>query len=837
MPFFDKDAGKQMTRRGFVRKAGSVGATLAAGLSAPASLAIRTAEPAEAAPIPAAHNLWSIGLSQDGRHLEFYFQRQKWLSAVTVVLRANGHEYRSDASQLRLEPVNTTNADKTLVRVQGFHPCEILLHAQKSKIVVSIAKAKTTGAHRIEIEAVVEGGSDPIQCRLEENVFGREAKDIQQMVSGRAVSRLNDFVFDRFRDQALHVSARYTEFTPTASNFRVKAGTRGTATPICSFEVFEHIYGSRLQFYTPFDKERWPEPPVGWCSFHYYGNVLNEDDIVRNAEALARDYEAFGLKYVLIDGGWQAKGISGSWTKTNANFSHGMKWLAGKISAVGLKPAVWLSEFGTDDEDFYNAHKEWFLHDAKGNAKLGSWFGLYILDFSNPEVKQYLHKIYRMMTEDWGYDYFKLDGENATRSLWGENRARTYNPAQDADTAFRGGLEVIRQALGENPGAFLSACGPGFSPESIGIAQSARLGGDIVNFLPSDPSYEHSETPSFRSVRTALEGMREGYYTHNITWYADPDGVLLRPPLTEEEVHTWFSVVGLTGQLLMLGDNIPALPPERVDIARKVMPVADIKPMDLYPQTFTPHIWVLHIQRSFGTWAVVGLFNWDYDANEVPYAFASSQEGSPLRTVFNHDAELLGTDSSGPGFWALAENAQAALKENQHLESLPDKPAGLELLPVPAYLTPPPPRRIVLNFERAGFNSDSEYLLFDFWKQKFLGKIKGEHTVVLAPHSCQILSARTATGKPQLVGTDRHITMGGVELKDERWNSTTRRLTLSAQLVRNYPTALTVYKSGRRFVKATASNGAVKPVENAETVSLTIVRPTTGVVDVVVQFS
>ena len=67
--------------------------------------------------------------------------------------------------------------------------------------------------------------------------------------------------------------------------------------------MVERVYERRLPYYSPLDKKRWPEPPIGWCSFHYYGNVLGEDDIVRNAQSVAQDYAAFGLQYILIDGG------------------------------------------------------------------------------------------------------------------------------------------------------------------------------------------------------------------------------------------------------------------------------------------------------------------------------------------------------------------------------------------------------------------------------------------------------------------------------------------------------------------------------------------------------
>jgi hypothetical protein len=823
----------RFTRRIFARKVGALGAAFAAGSPTAPTLARKPlgqssgAAEGEAQPAGGAA-LWSVYLAPDGRHLGLAYRGKTWLSQLRVRLKANEASYGSGGPDTNLQLVLPVRREGIVVKVLGPQGFEILLTPRKSRLVISVQNVPAAAVGGVEVEARINAGSDPIQARLAES-----HDDIQQMVSGLAASTLNDCVFDRFRDQALRVNARYVDFIPAASGFQVIAGTTGTAAPVCSFEIHDRIYESRLRYYTPFDKEKWPEPPVGWCSFHCYGNVLGEDDILRNAEALAQDYEAFGLRYILIDGGWQANGISGNWTKSNSDFPHGMEGLAGKIRALGLKPALWLSEFGTDDENIYNAHKSWFLHDASGNAKLGTWFGTYIADFSNPAMKQHLYNVYRKITVDWGYDYFKLDGENATRDIWGQNRVRAFNPALDANTAFREALVLLREAMNSRPGVFFSACGPVYPTESIGIVQSARLGGDILSFSSSDPSSRHSERPSFRCVRTALEGMRRGYYTHNIAWYADPDGVLARPPLTTDEVRTWFSVIGLTGQLLMLGDNMPALPKERLDIPRKIMPVADIKPMELYPQSVTPHIWILHVGRSFGTWAVAGLFNWDYDAREVPFTDAGA---SPFFTVLNQNSELLSTYRSAPASWAMAEDAQKAFAENRRLEALATKPAGLELLPIPAYLSPPPPRRIVLNFAKAGLKGNHEYLLFDFWKQEFLGTMKAEYTVSLPPHSCQVLSIRPATGHPQLVGTDRHITMGGVEVADEFWNAAREQLTLVVELVRNYPAMFTIYKAGARLVRARSAGARMEVAESRLTVQVTLLKPASGRAEVTLEF-
>lgn len=51
-------------------------------------------------------------------------------------------------------------------------------------------------------------------------------------------------------------------------------------------------------------------------------------------------------------------------------------------------------------------------------------------------------------------------------------------------------------------------------------------------------------------------------------------------------------------------------------------------------------------------------------------------------------------------------------------------------------------------------------------------------------------------GHPQLVGTDRHITMGGVEISTEAWDSARKQLRIKASLVQDYLTTLAVYTAG-----------------------------------------
>jgi hypothetical protein len=767
---------------------------------------------------------WTAKLAADGHHVELAYHGTTWVSGLRVEATSGGKKLRSDAPEAKLALSPEAKPGETVIKVEGPISYEIVLRSMDSSLEISLrglaAKADTIAFVMTGLSA----GPEPLQARLDE-----VEDDVQQMVSGRAASSLNNSLYDRFRDQALKVLARETRFSATREGFSVAtAGPLGKA-PICSFQVIDQVYAKRLPFYSPLDKKKWPHAPAGWCSWYYYFSHVKEEDIVRNAQAIARDYKPFGLEYCLIDAGWQVAGdgengapIGGNWTDANEKFPHGMKWIADQIRASGLKPGLWLAVFGNADEKFYSAHKNWFVHEENGNAKLGTWFGTYVADFSHPDVKKFLYDVYRRHTLDWGYDYFKLDGENDTRDIWGQNRVRGYDPTLDANVAYRQTLSLIRQAMSSKPDVFFSACGPVYPTESMGVAQAARLGGDVVG---------DKEPPSFRGVRTALEAMRRGYYTHNIAWYADPDVLVVRPPLTADEARTWTSILGLSGQLLMLSDDMATLPDDRREMLRKIIPVADITPMELYPAATDRHIWVLHVARPFGSWAVTGLFNWDSDGREIP-----AGEQSEIFNILGNNDRLLGIQREWGEQLAIASDAEKALAENRRYESLPNKPAGLRLLPVPAYLAPPPPRHFAVRFGKVGLDRERDYLLFDFWNQKFLGKVRGEYTVDLAGHVCQVLSMRPAEDRPQLVGTDRHITMGAAELKDEKWDAARKQLRIKVALVENYPTTLSVYPAGRSFKEARATGATVEGVAEGEIVRAKLTSAKSGDVEVTLQF-
>jgi hypothetical protein len=144
------------------------------------------------------------------------------------------------------------------------------------------------------------------------------------MTLGQPQTALADGIFDPFSDQV-----------------RLKDGS-----------VKSNYFRDTLKvpFYRPLDKSRFPLPPSGWCTWYYYYNRINADEVKRNTDWIAANLKDFGAQYVQIDDGWQ--GLGGrdggrDWSHVNPDrFPQGMAELAAYIKSAGLKPGLWLAPHG-----------------------------------------------------------------------------------------------------------------------------------------------------------------------------------------------------------------------------------------------------------------------------------------------------------------------------------------------------------------------------------------------------------------------------------------------------------------------------------------------------------
>jgi alpha-galactosidase len=253
----------------------------------------------------------------------------------------------------------------------------------------------------------------------------------------------------------------------------------------------------------------------------------------------------------------------------------------------------------------------------------------YGLDLSHPEVREWLREIFRTIRHEWGYELFKVDFIFAGGLL-----GRRHNPQMTRAQAVRQGLEIIRQAIGED--AFLLGCGTPLGP-SIGLVDAMRIGPDVAaNWHPfwSDLTFPAAEN--------ALRNAVTRYFMHGALWLSDPDCLLVRTRDDESnmvlnEMRTMASIIGLCGGMVLSGDNLSSIRRGRLKYLKQVLPPygrAAIA-LDLFEREM-PGLLALPVETDWGQWLVVGLVNWADRTTETTIELADLEMPKGRYHVYNY---------------------------------------------------------------------------------------------------------------------------------------------------------------------------------------------------------
>lgn len=477
-----------------------------------------------------------------------------------------------------------------------------------------IHRAAQNYSGTLVFEADVRLGGQTFACRTRPP----DAGQVVQMASGAADSGLNDSLFDRALDMALcfqgnAVSIRTVQESNSPAFFRVRLSALPSvpAHATLGIELIKDYYRSRyVPHYRPIDKERCPKAPTGWMSWNVYFDTAGEKENLAEAGVAARYLRPYGMEIFSIES-WQDNSpelpVSKFYNLTLRpdpnKFPSGMKWLADQIRDLGFKPGIWTVPFGTGDSAFYEAHRSWFLHDKEGRP-MQNWCGLYLLDPSQEEVIRHMEETHRIMSLEWGYEYFKIDGMSGRNSGYSAHayerediRAAFKDPS--CEDPFLRCVQALRRGIG--PDRIWLACQGHYTGPEIGYADAGRIGADIV---------AHRRPPDWTNYLNQARTTLNQLFVNNIVWYGDPDTLLVGSANSIETVRLAACVVALSGQAMFAGDKLAELPLDRMRLLQQCLPVCDIAPLDLYPIFDMVPVWDLKIRRSFGAWDVVSLFNW-----------------------------------------------------------------------------------------------------------------------------------------------------------------------------------------------------------------------------------
>src|SRR6266550_4749563 len=65
---------------------------------------------------------------------------------------------------------------------------------------------------------------------------------------------------------------------------------------------------------------------------------------------------------------------------------------------------------------------------------------------------------------------------------------------------------------------------------------------------------------------------------------------------------------------------------------------------------------------------------------------------------------------------------------------------------------------------------------YDVWRDAPVADVKGGLTLTVEPRTARTVAIRSATARPQVIGTTRHVVQGAVDVAEETWDPTTRTL-------------------------------------------------------------
>ena len=143
-----------------------------------------------------------------------------------------------------------------------------------------------------------------------------------------------------------------------------------------------------------------------WESFYF-------DFDHKAVSALIEKAKGTGIDTFVLDDGWFGNRNSdktglGDWNVNYDKLSGGLKALSEQCRAAGMNFGVWIEpEMVSEDSALYRAHPDWIIRHPKAEPCKGRH--QYVLDFSNPEVVEYIKRVISDLIRDNGISYVKWD--------------------------------------------------------------------------------------------------------------------------------------------------------------------------------------------------------------------------------------------------------------------------------------------------------------------------------------------------------------------------------------------------------------------------------------------
>lgn len=227
-----------------------------------------------------------------------------------------------------------------------------------------------------------------------------------------------------------------------------------------------------------------PTPPLGWNSWDCYGASVREDEVLANAEYMARNLKPFGWDTVVVDIQWAEPTADSSryhpfvrlcqddWSRLipsenrfpSSVGGQGFAPLGRRIHDLGLQFGIHIMRGIPRQAVHHNDPIDRSVYRARDIAHPNSicpWnTDMYGVDPAHPGAQDYYDSLFRLYAE-WGVDYVKIDDLAASR-LYGPHIAE---------------LALVRRALDRCGRPMVLSLSPG--PASVELAHAYREYADL----------------------------------------------------------------------------------------------------------------------------------------------------------------------------------------------------------------------------------------------------------------------------------------------------------------------------------------------------------------------
>ena len=352
------------------------------------------------------------------------------------------------------------------------------------------------------------------------------------------------------------------------------------------------------------------ESPTGWCSWYHFYTHISESIIKENLNTIVEKQEVLPLQLVQIDDGFESQ--IGDWFTFKPEFPNGVAPLAAEIKREGLLPGLWLAPFILHPKsEIIKEHPDWVLRKANGKrANAGYCWGALTtaLDLTVPEALAYACSVVKTASTEWGYPYLKLDFLFAPAV-----DCKYKDPTLTRAQVLRKGMEAIRNAVG--PDVTLLGCGAPLG-SMLGLVEAMRIGADVSgDWAPKFAGIGVfiKNEPGMPCARNSIRNILTRASQHQHWWINDPDCLLIRPEtrLSLAEVRSLTAAIALTGGSLLVSDDLPKLPKDRLRIAECLLPILGdrARVIDWFDAEMPAKLRLDQVNET-GEWHILAKFNW-----------------------------------------------------------------------------------------------------------------------------------------------------------------------------------------------------------------------------------